>query len=109
LYVRCCPRHPICHHLWSEHVEIEDRDTSEVEGMNTVEEHDHPTNHRLGEEGMDTVDEHYHLMNHRSEVEDMNTMEKHYHRSEVEGMDTVEEHYHRPEVKCMDSEDSGGG
>jgi hypothetical protein len=75
--VRCCPRHPICHHLWSEHVEIEDRDTSEVEGMNTVEEQDHPTNHRLGEEGMDmlgshvlekegmdTVDEYYHMMNH---------------------------------------------
>jgi hypothetical protein len=45
--------------------------------MNMVEEQNHPTNHRLGEEGinmvgsnmvevdgMDTVEEHFHPMNH---------------------------------------------
>jgi hypothetical protein len=78
--------------------------------MNTVEEQDHPTNHRQEEdihmvgsnmvevEGMDTVEEHYHPMNHQPEVA---------------GMDTVEEHYHpmnhRPEVEGMDREDSGMG
>jgi hypothetical protein len=38
--------------------------------MNTVEEHDHPMNHRLGEEGMDMTS---------------------IHIVEVEGMDIVEE------------------
>jgi hypothetical protein len=50
----------------------------EVEGMNMVEEQDHPMKHWLGEEGMnmvgshkvevddiDTVEEYFHLMNHR--------------------------------------------
>jgi hypothetical protein len=54
-------------------------DMSEVEGMNMVEQQNHPMNHRLGEEGMnmvgsnivdvdgmDTVDEHFHPLNHRS-------------------------------------------
>jgi hypothetical protein len=45
--------------------EVEDMD-----GTNMVEEHDHPMNHRLGEEGMNMV-EYYHPMNHRLEVEDM--------------------------------------
>jgi hypothetical protein len=39
--------------------------------MDMVEEHDHPMNHRLGEEGMNMVDEHYHPMNQRLEAEDM--------------------------------------
>jgi hypothetical protein len=75
-------------------------DMSEVEGMDMVEEQDHPMNHRLGEDGMimvdgmDTVEEHFHPMNHRSEVEGMDTVEEHFHlmnhRSEVKGMDTVD-------------------
>jgi hypothetical protein len=48
LYERCCPHHPSCHHLWSEQVEVEGTDISEVEGMNMVEEQDHPTNHQMG-------------------------------------------------------------
>jgi hypothetical protein len=68
--------HPSCHYLRSEHVE--------VEGMNIVEEQDHPMNHQLGKErmnmagshkveveGMDTVEEHFHLINYQPEVEDM--------------------------------------
>jgi hypothetical protein len=56
-------------------------DMPEMKGMDMVEEQDHPTNHRLGEEcmnmmgshmvevdGMDTVEEHFHPMNHQSEV-----------------------------------------
>jgi hypothetical protein len=49
LYGRCCPRHPSYHHLRSEQVEAEGMDMSEMEDMNMVEEHDHPTNHQLGE------------------------------------------------------------
>jgi hypothetical protein len=80
---------------------------SEVEGMDMVQEQDHPMNHRLGEEGMnmvddnmvevdgmDTVEEHFHLMNHRPEVEGMNTVEEHFypmnHRPEVDDMNTVD-------------------
>jgi hypothetical protein len=56
---------------------------SEVEGMNMVEEQDHPMNHQLGEEdinivgshmveaGMDTVEEPEHPMNHRPKVDGM--------------------------------------
>jgi hypothetical protein len=50
---------------------MEGMNMPKVEGMNMMEEHDHPTNHRLGEEGMNMVEEHYHLTNHRLEVEDM--------------------------------------
>jgi hypothetical protein len=99
LYERYSPRHLSCHHLRSEQVE--------VEGMDMVEEQDHPMNHQLGEEsmnmvgsnmmevdGMDTVEEHFHQMNHRPEVEGMDTVEEHFHpmnhRPEVEGMDTVD-------------------
>jgi hypothetical protein len=74
--------------------------------MDMVEEQNHPTNHRLGEEGMnmvdnnivemddmDTLEEHFHLMNHWPEVEGMDTVEAHFHpinhRPNVEGMDTV--------------------
>jgi hypothetical protein len=46
----------------------------EVEGTNMVEEHDHPTKHRLGEEDMNMVKEHYHPTKHRLEVEDMDMM-----------------------------------
>jgi hypothetical protein len=45
---RCFPLHPSCHHLQSEQVEVEGMDKTEVEGMNVVEEYDHPMNHRLG-------------------------------------------------------------
>jgi hypothetical protein len=38
LYGRCCPLHPTFHHLWSEQVEVEGMDMSEVEGMNMIEE-----------------------------------------------------------------------
>jgi hypothetical protein len=78
LYERYSPRHPSCHHLRSEQVEVEGMDMPAVEDMDMVEEQDHPTNHRLGEEsmnmvgsnmvevdGMDTVEEHFHSMNHQ--------------------------------------------
>jgi hypothetical protein len=48
LYGRCYPLYPSCHHLWSEQIEVEGMDISEVEGMNMVDEQDHPTNHQLG-------------------------------------------------------------
>jgi hypothetical protein len=82
LYERYSLRHPSCHHLWSEQVEVEGMDMPEVEGMNMVEEQDHPMNHQFREEsmnmvgnnivgsnmvevdGMDTVDENFHSMNH---------------------------------------------
>jgi hypothetical protein len=66
----------------------------EVEGMNTVEKHFHPMNHRPEVEGMDTVEEHFHPMNHRPEVEGMDTVKEHFHPMnhwpEVEGIDTVD-------------------
>jgi hypothetical protein len=43
----------------------------EVEGMNMVKGHGHPTNHWLGEEGMNMVKEHYHLTNHCLKVDDI--------------------------------------
>jgi hypothetical protein len=55
LYGRCCSLHLSCHHLRSEQVEVDDMDIPEVEGMNMVEEQDHPMNHRLGEEDMNMV------------------------------------------------------
>jgi hypothetical protein len=87
LYERYSPHHLSCHHLRSEQVE--------------VEEQDYLTNHQLGEEGMnmvvygmDTVEDHFHPMNHRPEVKGMDTVEEHFHpmnhRSEVEGMDMVD-------------------
>jgi hypothetical protein len=33
-------------------------DMTEVEGMNMVKEHDHPSNHWLGEEGMNMTSTH---------------------------------------------------
>jgi hypothetical protein len=76
-----------------------------VEGMNIVEEQDHPTNHRLGEKDMNMVD------SNMMEVDGMDTVEKHFHplnhRSEVESMDIVEEYFHsmnhRPEVEDMNT------
>jgi hypothetical protein len=84
-------------------------DMPEVNGMNMVEEHDHPTNHRLGEEGMNMVEEHYHPMNDRLEVEDMDIVG--IHMVDVEGMDMVKERMsnHRSKVEGMDREDSDMG
>jgi hypothetical protein len=59
------PLHSSCHHLQSEHVEVEDMDMAEVVGTNKVEEHNHPMNHQLGEECMNKVEEHYHPTNHQ--------------------------------------------
>jgi hypothetical protein len=61
-------------------------DMPEVEDMNILVEHDHPSNHRLGEE-------------------DMNT--KGIHMVEVEGMDIVEEcpSNHWQEDESMDMKD----
>jgi hypothetical protein len=42
LYVRCFPLYLSCHHLQSEHVEVEGMVMTEVDGMNMVEEHNHP-------------------------------------------------------------------
>jgi hypothetical protein len=103
LYERYSPRHPSCHHLRSEQIE--------VEGMDMVEKQDHPMNHRLGEEGMNMVS------SNMMEVDGMDTVEEHFHpmnhRSEVEGLDTVEEHFHpmihRPELEGMDTVDTGMG
>jgi hypothetical protein len=86
-------------------------DMLELEGMNMVEEQDHPTNHRQGEEDIHMVGI------HMVEVESMDTVEEHYHpmnhRPDVEGMDREEEHYHPInhwlEVEGMDKEDSGMG
>jgi hypothetical protein len=80
-----------------------------VEGMNMMEEHCHPMNHRLGEKGMNTVEEHAHPMNHRLEEEGMNMAD--IHMAEVEGIDMVEAHpsNHRPKVEGVegiDREDS---
>jgi hypothetical protein len=47
----------------------------EVEGMDTVEEHFHPMNHRSEVDGMDTVEEYFHPMNYRSEMEGMGTVD----------------------------------
>jgi hypothetical protein len=48
LYEIYSPRHSSCHQLRSEQVEVEGMDIPEVDGMNMVEEQDHPMNHRLG-------------------------------------------------------------
>jgi hypothetical protein len=71
LYGRCCPRHLSCHHLQSEQVEAEGTDMSEVEGMNMVEEQNHPTNYQLWEEDINMVG------SHMVEVADMDTVEEH--------------------------------
>jgi hypothetical protein len=109
LYVRCFPLHSSCHHLKSEHVDVEGMDIPEVEDTNMVEEHDHPMNHRLGDEGTNMVEEHYHPTNHRLEVEDMDMVG--IHMVEVRGMDMVEERplNHRSEVEGIDREDSDMG
>jgi hypothetical protein len=101
LYVRCFPLQPSCHHLQSEQIEVEGMDMTEVEGTNKVEEHDHLTNHQLGEEDMNMVKEHYHLTNHRLEVED----------TDMVGIHMVEERpsNHRLEVEGIDKEDSDMG
>jgi hypothetical protein len=84
-------------------------DVTEVEGANMVEEHDHPMNHRLGEEGMNMVEEHYHSTKYQLEVEDMVDI----HMVEVGGMNMVEEHYHpmnhQSEVEGIDMKHSDIG
>jgi hypothetical protein len=63
-------------------------DMLELEGMDMVEEQNHPTNHRLGGkcmnmvgsnmvkmDGMDMVEKHFHPMNHRLKVEGMDTVD----------------------------------
>jgi hypothetical protein len=84
-------------------------DMLEVDDMNMVEEHDHLTNHQLGQESMNTVEEHYHPTNHRLEVEDIDMVG--IHMVEVEGMDMVMEHLsnHWHELEDMDREDSDIG
>jgi hypothetical protein len=72
LYGRCFFLHPSCHHL-----EVEDIDMLKVESMNMLQEHNYPTNHRLGEEGMNMLEEYYHLMTHRLEVKDMDIVDIH--------------------------------
>jgi hypothetical protein len=47
----------------------------EVEGMDMVEEHFHPMNHRPEVEGMNTMEEYFHPMNHRPEVKGMNMVD----------------------------------
>jgi hypothetical protein len=66
--------------------------------MNTVEEHDHPTNHRLREEGMDMVG--IHVM----KVDDMDMVEELpiNHRTEVDGTDR--EDSNMVEVKVVERE-----
>jgi hypothetical protein len=103
LYERYSLHHLNCHHFRTKQVE--------VEGMDMIEEQDHPMNHRLREDDMNMVG------SNMVEVDGMDTMEEHFHpmnhRSEVEGMDTVEEHFHlmnyRPEVEGMDMMDTGMG
>jgi hypothetical protein len=52
-----------------------DSNMVEVDGMDTVEEHFHPMNHRPEVECMNTVEEHFHPMNHRPEVEGIDTVD----------------------------------
>jgi hypothetical protein len=52
-----------------------DSNMVEVDGMDKVEEHFHPMNHRPEVECMNTVEEHFHPMNHRSEVEGIDTVD----------------------------------
>jgi hypothetical protein len=92
-------------------------DILEVECMDMVEEQDHPTNHRLGEEGMNMVGSNMVEVDSMDTVEvyGMDTVEEHFHpmnhRPEVEGMDTVDEHFHlmnhRPKVEGIDTMDTG--
>jgi hypothetical protein len=63
-------------------------DMPEVEGMDMVDEQDHPRNHRLKEDGINMAG------SHKVEVEDMDTVEEFFylmnHRLEVEGIDMVD-------------------
>jgi hypothetical protein len=90
LYESYYLHHSSCHHLWSEQVEVDGMDIPEVEGMNMVEEQDHPANHCLEEEGMNMVG------SHNVEVEGMNTLKEYFHLMN-----------HRPKVKGMDTMDTG--
>jgi hypothetical protein len=63
------------HRLWEEGMNMVGSNTVEVDGMDIMEEHFHPMNHRPEVEGMDTVEEHFHPMNHRPEVEGMDMVD----------------------------------
>jgi hypothetical protein len=56
--------HSMNHRLGEEGTNIVGSNMVEVDGMNTVEEHFHPINHRPEVDGMDTVEKHFYLMNH---------------------------------------------
>jgi hypothetical protein len=61
--------HSMNHQLGEESMNMVGSNTVDVDGMDTMEEHFHPMNHRPEVEGMDTVEEHFHPINHRPEVE----------------------------------------
>ena len=67
--------------------------------MNMLEEHEHLSNHRLGDKGMNM------MYIHMIEVEGMDMVEEHSsnHRAEDDNMDMVEKHQskERPEVEGM--------
>jgi hypothetical protein len=90
--VRCFSLHLSCHHLQSEHIEVDGMNMSEMEDMNMMEEHDHPMNHRLGEEGMNMAE---------------GGGYGGYPYGRGGGMNMVEERSsnHRPEVEGIDRED----
>jgi hypothetical protein len=67
--------HLMNHWLMEEGINMVDSNMVEVDGMDAMEEHLHPMNHRLEVEGMDTVEKHFHPMNHRPEVEGMDTVD----------------------------------
>jgi hypothetical protein len=63
------------HQLGEEGMNMVGSNMVEVDGMDTVEVHFHPMNHRPEVEGMDMVEEHFHLMNHWPKVEGMDTVD----------------------------------
>jgi hypothetical protein len=65
--------HPTNHWLGEKSMNMVGSNMMEVDGMDTVERHFHPLNHRSEVESMDIVEEYFHSMNHRPEVEGMNT------------------------------------
>jgi hypothetical protein len=82
---------------------MEGMDMPEMEGINMVEKHDHPSNHRLGEDGTNMAGI------YMVEVDGMNMVEERplNHQSEDESTDMVGEHLsnHQSEVEGIDRED----
>jgi hypothetical protein len=62
----------------------------EVNGMDMMEEHFHPMNHRPDVEGMNTIEEHFLPMNHRSKVEGMNIVDTDMGEDRVTELEVVE-------------------